>query len=449
MSPEARVGLATVLAFVLLLGLVLFLREQEVIRPRGMTLSIIFQNAAGIEVGAPVRLAGVTVGRVVRTDLDPTNQARVTILVERGVRIPEGSRFQIAMTGFLGDRFVQITPGPPSAPSLPAGIEVQGEEPFTVEGVAQRVEALADRAQTLLDHLNALVGDPALRAQLQATLRSAEAATVAARRAAESVERTTRRLEGLVARDVTLAAGDLRRMSVTLAATAEALQAFVRQTTGDGQLARDIRETAAAARRTSRRAEQMAADLQRVVNPENARAAQRTLEEARATVQEAREVVRRAGAVVQRVSGVVERVGGALPDGLLTLRTLARVEYDVWVGGPRAGHGLTLAVFPDAPRFYRLGLHDIGGTGGLVLQVGQRLSADLAWRAGVFDSQVGVGLDYRLGPALGMGLDLYNVNQPTLDLVARYQVTPGWRLSLGARNVLRQPSLLVGVGFTF
>ena len=63
-----------------------------------------FDNIGGLKVRAPVRSAGVTVGRVVSITLDPkTYQGVVRLQVERDVQFPSDSSARILTSGLLGD----------------------------------------------------------------------------------------------------------------------------------------------------------------------------------------------------------------------------------------------------------------------------------------------------------------------------------------------------------
>jgi len=154
--------------------------------------------------------------------------------------------------------------------------------------------------------------------------------------------------------------------------------------------------------------------------------------------------VKEARAVVQQAGGFLQRIGGAIPSG----RPYA-VTYEVWYSGGRGGHGLDFTLFPEGGRSYRLGVHDIGAGSRMVLQVGGRLNPTLRWRAGIYESEVGLGLDYRHSGPLTLSLDAYNVNLFTVDALARYQLSRGWGLTFGGKDLLRSPAWLFGVGTTF
>ena len=71
-----------------------------------------FDNIGGLKVRAPIRSAGVTVGRVVSISLDPkTYQGVVHLDVERGVQFPTDSSARILTSGLLGDQYIGIEAG--------------------------------------------------------------------------------------------------------------------------------------------------------------------------------------------------------------------------------------------------------------------------------------------------------------------------------------------------
>jgi phospholipid/cholesterol/gamma-HCH transport system substrate-binding protein len=71
-----------------------------------------FDNIGGLKVRAPVRTAGVTVGRVKRINLDAkTYQGVVEMEIERRFQFPKDSAAKILTSGLLGDQYVGMDPG--------------------------------------------------------------------------------------------------------------------------------------------------------------------------------------------------------------------------------------------------------------------------------------------------------------------------------------------------
>jgi phospholipid/cholesterol/gamma-HCH transport system substrate-binding protein len=76
------------------------------------TVSARFDNIGGLKARAPVRSAGVTVGRVASIGLDPkTYQGVVTLDIERGYQFPKDSSAKILTSGLLGDQYIGLEPG--------------------------------------------------------------------------------------------------------------------------------------------------------------------------------------------------------------------------------------------------------------------------------------------------------------------------------------------------
>ena len=71
-----------------------------------------FDNIGGLKVRAPVRTAGVTVGRVSGISLDgKTFQGVVRMEIERGYQYPKDTSAKILTAGLLGDQYVGLDPG--------------------------------------------------------------------------------------------------------------------------------------------------------------------------------------------------------------------------------------------------------------------------------------------------------------------------------------------------
>jgi phospholipid/cholesterol/gamma-HCH transport system substrate-binding protein len=71
-----------------------------------------FDNIGGLKPRAPVKSAGVVVGRVenIRFD-DKTFQASVTLQMQAGYKFPKDSSAKILTSGLLGEQYIGIEPG--------------------------------------------------------------------------------------------------------------------------------------------------------------------------------------------------------------------------------------------------------------------------------------------------------------------------------------------------
>ncbi len=71
-----------------------------------------FDNIGALKVRAPVRAAGVVVGRVTGIRLDPASlKGVVQLAIRRDTRFPRDTSANIQTSGLLGDQYVALVPG--------------------------------------------------------------------------------------------------------------------------------------------------------------------------------------------------------------------------------------------------------------------------------------------------------------------------------------------------
>jgi phospholipid/cholesterol/gamma-HCH transport system substrate-binding protein len=71
-----------------------------------------FDNVGGLKIRAPVKSAGVTVGRISSITFDDKNfQGVVTLDVDRRYQFPTDTSAKILTSGLLGDQYIGLEPG--------------------------------------------------------------------------------------------------------------------------------------------------------------------------------------------------------------------------------------------------------------------------------------------------------------------------------------------------
>ena len=100
------------------------------------TLKANFDNIGGLKVRAPVRTAGVTVGRVTDIDLDgKTYLGVVTMEVARSYQFPKDSAAKILTAGLLGDQYIGLEPGGDDANLSPGDTVPQTQSAVVLENL--------------------------------------------------------------------------------------------------------------------------------------------------------------------------------------------------------------------------------------------------------------------------------------------------------------------------
>lgn len=107
------VGLFVLLGLLALVFLALKVANQSTLNSsNAYSVTASFHNIGGLKVRAPIKSAGVTVGRVTAIGLDDTTyRARVTLSIEEGYHFSSDSSAGIFTSGLLGEQYVNLEAG--------------------------------------------------------------------------------------------------------------------------------------------------------------------------------------------------------------------------------------------------------------------------------------------------------------------------------------------------
>jgi phospholipid/cholesterol/gamma-HCH transport system substrate-binding protein len=95
-----------------------------------------FDNIGGLKRRAPVRSAGVTVGRVRSIVLDDvTYQGVVTMDIQQGIKFPKDTSAKILTSGLLGDQYIGLEPGPSEQMLAPGQMITQTQSAVVLENL--------------------------------------------------------------------------------------------------------------------------------------------------------------------------------------------------------------------------------------------------------------------------------------------------------------------------
>lgn len=78
----------------------------------GYNITLIFGSSAGLKNGDNVMISGINVGKIVSLSLDKENfSAKVKIILNDDIKIPNDSSARITSSSLLGGNFIDIIPG--------------------------------------------------------------------------------------------------------------------------------------------------------------------------------------------------------------------------------------------------------------------------------------------------------------------------------------------------
>lgn len=143
---ETLVGLFVLLGILALAFLALKAANLASFGQRdGYMLQARFDNIGGLKVRAPVRSAGVVVGRVTSIVLDPkTFQGVVTMEIDKGLQFPRDTSAKILTAGLLGDQYIGLEAGGDDKNLAPGDTITQTQSAVVLENLIGRL--LFDKA---------------------------------------------------------------------------------------------------------------------------------------------------------------------------------------------------------------------------------------------------------------------------------------------------------------
>jgi phospholipid/cholesterol/gamma-HCH transport system substrate-binding protein len=155
-SMEVKVGVLILVALGLLAGFVVVMGGLS-FQP-SYKIYVDFDNPGGLKTGAPVRIAGVKVGRVASMDFrggklddkttDHDTLIRVVVTLESQFKsaVHDNARWFVTTQGVLGEFYLAIEPGTSDRPILKDGAIVRGISPPRLDLLLSEAYELLHRA---------------------------------------------------------------------------------------------------------------------------------------------------------------------------------------------------------------------------------------------------------------------------------------------------------------
>lgn len=185
-SIEVKVGALILMSLTILAGFVIVMGGLSF--EKTYAIYVDFDNPGGLQPGAPVRIAGVKVGKVAELQfqggrVDPKTGRRTLVraklAVEQRVKdaVHTDADFYVTTQGVLGEQYLAIEPGAPDKPALAENAVVKGIDPprldlflakayelleTTINGIRNNRELISDIATNtagMLKNLNGTLTD--------------------------------------------------------------------------------------------------------------------------------------------------------------------------------------------------------------------------------------------------------------------------------------------------
>lgn len=422
LSNEAKVGATALSAFLILAAIITFLGVLP-FSSNSYPLTVDFAQVAGLKTGNAVRYAGVDVGLV--DAVTPTGDGvAVRVKINKGVNIPENARFMIGTDGLLGEKFIDISPGD-SKNMLAANSKVKGVAPRGLDQFMESSGNVMKKLENMADAFNNIFGDPKVQESLKETIHNTKEITANL----NDFSRVMAKVAVQNEQEMNTMVVQISQMAVRLNSVAGRVDGMMADIDNNGQTARDVVVMLENMKSASARVENIAKSLEGVATDP------KTADDIKATLHNARQASERANKMLDKFGNV--KVSGSAE----TLYSSEARQY-------RSAAGVRLSA---AGGYADMGVSDIGGGDRFNLLLGRQLDDSFSLRAGVVESEAGVGLEKRFGNAFTLGADAYDFNAFKIRLRGEWKLSDDLSLVGQSYGINRKDSneAYVGVKYQF
>jgi phospholipid/cholesterol/gamma-HCH transport system substrate-binding protein len=154
---ELKVGVFIMIGIAILFIIVFSIGDINFVK-RGYHIKVDFNFVDGIGSSAPVRVSGIGVGQIDGLKLyydekEKRTKAQLNAWIREGVKIEEDAVATISTLGFMGEKYMEISPGTPGNKFLKNGDLLVGKDPVSMAKVFENLSGLTDSVKVIVDRL--------------------------------------------------------------------------------------------------------------------------------------------------------------------------------------------------------------------------------------------------------------------------------------------------------
>jgi phospholipid/cholesterol/gamma-HCH transport system substrate-binding protein len=154
---ELKVGVFIMIGVAILFIIVFSIGDINLVK-KGYHIKVDFNFVDGIGSSAPVRVSGIGVGQIDGLKLyydekDNRTKAELNAWVKEGVKIEEDAVATISTLGFMGEKYLEISPGTSGKRFLKNGDLLVGKDPVSMAKVFESLSGLTESVKVIVDRL--------------------------------------------------------------------------------------------------------------------------------------------------------------------------------------------------------------------------------------------------------------------------------------------------------
>lgn len=378
-TTEAKVGAFTIIGIILFIAGILFVGRVDIFGKSQISITGEFTQVNGLKNGNPVRFSGVDIGNVSDIEITPRGVV-VKMKIDEKTPVPIDSSFTLSSDGFLGEKFIQISPGQSNI-YLQDGDSIRGDGADAMDKAMQSAQKLMEGTEKMLQSINNIIGDPATQNALKYSLQST--ATVA-----DNAVAITQNMANVTAQ----------------------LNQAAQQFNPDGNAGNDMRAVLTNLKQTTERIDNMARSMESTVTDSKAQ------ENIKETLHNTAQISARLNKLMGGKAYRTDANGNVVEGGTTEKKSSPKVEPSVDLLYNTTDNEFRingrLRAFNDKG-MAEIGLSNIGDDTKFDLNAGKFVSSKWLVRGGIFESELGLGVDYNLRGPVSLSAAVYDLNQHT------------------------------------
>jgi len=466
MQNATRVGILLVIFVGLLAGAWTLLGRSLMPEPK-KTIFAELADAGGIPTGTRVTMAGVDIGAVEKIELKGTNLAGLTLNLKKEAPLFEGAKLVIPSSFISFGTMTVLLESPGSGTPLAAGSTIPGHKAGPLDNIlpnggqaVQDLQGVLKEVKVTLQSTQKWLNDDRLRDNLNGLLVTSQQTLTKLSATADSLIGENRSNVALAVRNLTAASSEINRGTKivvdllasgkfqneslallkqfrTSAEKADKLMGSIDGLVNDPLLRNNLASTAENIQQMTDSGTRIAASGEKI-----AKNTEIVSQKAITLADQASELMTEVKGAVQDVNNFLTKAkvgGGGFPK-IKTEMGLTRDTYDDQFRVDFTAK-LTLGGTP-----YRFGVYDAFESNKLTAQIGQNLGKRGELFYGMYAGKPGVGVDYAIAPKWSVVGDVFDINNPRLDLRLRYDFGKGIVGWAGINRAFDKNSPAIGIG---
>jgi len=154
-AQKMKIGVVTIIGILTLFAAIIIIGSKKDMF--GVTYPIYgnFKNVGGLQIGNNVRFSGIDIGTVTGINIENDSTVKVTMRLKEKVRkyLKNDAMASIGTDGLMGDKLINITPGPVGDHPLEIGGQIKTANPVEFDKIINKISQVADNAKDITESL--------------------------------------------------------------------------------------------------------------------------------------------------------------------------------------------------------------------------------------------------------------------------------------------------------